>query len=373
VGLLVPLVGRSQTTLRAVSTFDPDTFVGDLLSAPRGVALLAHLEARQVAHMAAESVDPGRFMGRLLEPAPRQVDPQAVHRVLNEIAEQPLSWLLQAALEAGHDITGPNNPVSPNELYWAYRLADRRAEIARAIVSRFGPELARPLDLSHQEWWNDESPSEPGRVVATMTAPFPEIHDQLFAFSDEGIDRLSRWELPVRDGARVFEINRPADWLTLVERYPQMIEGGDSFAWHLPGHPQSEYPQDELRRLEEISHGHAARTHASPVYLLDNVAAASDYDGIHLTWAGVLTTEAFISDVPGGGVTMLVLWERERTCWFNDVFGDPVALLPPNLGGRIGFRPAGVDLAGEPERRNCDMEELAALRDGLVNLARFQL
>ena len=56
-------------------------------------------------------------------------------------------------------------------------------------------------------------------------------------------------------------------------------------------------------------------------------AVVTDFDGVHLSWAGYLTSEGYIADLAGGGVTMLRYWFSERTLWLNDVFGEPSFLL----------------------------------------------
>ena len=56
-------------------------------------------------------------------------------------------------------------------------------------------------------------------------------------------------------------------------------------------------------------------------------------DGIHLTWAGFLTTEGFVDVDDAGTVSLLRYWLSERTLWLHDVFGEPTSPLPRPLRG----------------------------------------
>ena len=60
-------------------------------------------------------------------------------------------------------------------------------------------------------------------------------------------------------------------------------------------------------------------------------AVSERYDGVHLSWAGFITSEGCITDLDGGDVTMLRYWFSERTNWLADVFGEPEPLPAPWL------------------------------------------
>ncbi|HUV18120.1 MAG TPA: hypothetical protein VMW33_06530 [Ilumatobacteraceae bacterium] len=63
---------------------------------------------------------------------------------------------------------------------------------------------------------------------------------------------------------------------------------------------------------------------------------AGQYDGIHLSWAGFVTTEGYVVDLDGGGVTMLRYWFSKRTLWFADVFGEPSSAPDPHINFATG-------------------------------------
>ena len=62
-------------------------------------------------------------------------------------------------------------------------------------------------------------------------------------------------------------------------------------------------------------------------------AVAGDYDGVHLTWAGFLTTEGFVDVDDAGTVSLLRYWLSERTLWLHDVFGEPDAPARAHVRG----------------------------------------
>jgi len=83
---------------------------------------------------------------------------------------------------------------------------------------------------------------------------------------------------------------------------------------------------------------------------------AADFDGVHLSWAGFLTSEGFISDLSNGGVTMLRYWGSERTLWLHDVFEEPVPLAAPVLTGSVG---GGLEI-------DASLDDVRRERDSLV-------
>jgi hypothetical protein len=69
------------------------------------------------------------------------------------------------------------------------------------------------------------------------------------------------------------------------------------------------------------------RSHLVP----DWRSVAEHYDGVHLTWAGLITSEGCITDLGDGDVAMLRYWFSERTHWLADVFAEPEPASPPFL------------------------------------------
>ena len=97
-------------------------------------------------------------------------------------------------------------------------------------------------------------------------------------------------------------------------------------------------------------------------HLVPNWAClATDYDGVHLSWAGFLTSEGYVSDLGGGDVAMLRYWFSERTHWLTDAFGEPEPLGVPSFDldpDEIPF--VGVDPRTDDARRQRDRAILDA-------------
>lgn len=153
--------------------------------------------------------------------------------------------------------------------------------------------------------------------LRTVSDPSADAHAALVQAWEIFPGPVSRWRLPLSGKVRVWEIHRPADWIRLVEAYPRQVDrphGG----WELPGPNQR---QGDVAELLAVPDQHAVRDHVERHLVPDWGAVAADYDGVHLSWAGFLTTEGHVSDVGAGGTTMLY-WKSERTLWLADVFAE---------------------------------------------------
>ncbi len=334
--------------------------VDDLLAAPVGVALLDRLELAE------------RGMFRPFHSL-QDSDPAAVEAAAERVTSNSLGDLLGMAMGAAYHLAGPWSSGAVDSLTWAYRLAPARRQLAESVWRRFAPDLCKPGDTAAQEYWVDDPvPSRPVQAaftdyahgysngeftwagVWTTTAPPPEVHDELVLAWEFAGRQVSRWLLPVRPGSRVWEMERPADWARLVETFPRAAtkeHGG----WELPGPNQR---PTELGYLLSVPGQHAARVGHLRHLVPDWAAVAHDYDGVHLSWAGFLTAEGFVSDLPDRGVAMLRYWSSERTLWLRDVFGEPGPLGPPSLSG-AAYGTEGIDVGhGNPQRRIADQAEL---------------
>jgi len=320
-----------------------DEFCRLLLTAPAGVALLQHLEATQ---------RPGRW------PFPELTDsdPTAVNAAENAVATLSIGDLLKRAVEAADQIAGPWNPLAWTSLPSAYRFAQQRAGIAQAIADRFTSILATGIDRSAQQWWNTsndqtgDSAAEhhiaqcdhgsyccgewPRRSAATVTTPPPELHQTLINAWEMYSGRIGRWAIEVASSGRVFEIHHPDDWRHLVAAYPHDVSGRHG-GWELPGRNQH---RRDVADVVSASSGAAARFDVR-VAMPDWKQVAEDWDGVHLSWAGMLTCEGHVLDVPDLGadvVTMLRFWFTETTLWLrSSPFGHPTGLPAATMTGEL--------------------------------------
>jgi hypothetical protein len=301
------------------------SFVEALLAAPVGVTLLDRLEAG-----AREGWFPFECLPDSL--------PEAVAIATESMSGATFGSILDTALQAGSWITGPWVGDAPQNLALAYRHAARRRPIAVAFAERFYSELHRSMEPSVQQWWQDASRLDhvqlrsyedvygngeyTWRGVWTATDPPFEVLATLASAWEMRIDTIARWLLPAQPGARVWTIDRSDDWVRLVERYPKVATEPHS-GWELPGPNQH---RGDVSSLLDVVGQHGVRASIVRQVLPDWRAVATDFDCVHLTWAGYLTSEGYIADMAGGGVTMLRYWFSERTLWLNDVFGEPVFL-----------------------------------------------
>jgi len=339
-----------------------DEFVESLIAAPVGVALLAILEGR---------------VRRDAPPSDVLVDSDggAVSAAVEVLAEMSWGSLLSVAVEAALFQVGPWMSESPANLAAAYRHAEDRRPIAVAISEKFGRALHAPLDLAVQQWWHSGSPdvgffARPrfrrfddvygaGQFtwagMWTVSDPPREVHRELISAWELEPDPVSRWELPIRRDARVFEVHRPADWVRLVTSYP--AAGRDHPEWELPGYNQD---RSELEELLAVDGQHGARISIRRHLVPDWAAVAANFDGVHLSWAGFMTTEGYVSDLGEGDVALLRYWFSERTHWVRDVFGEPVPLDAPHSD--LDDVPLGVDVRADAARQAQDRAVLQAQR-----------
>jgi hypothetical protein len=322
--------------LHSVASVTDTPLTDALLAAPAGVAALAWLESRE------------REEPRYWE-APPDSNPAAVVRAVARVERMTLGELLDVCLAASQ-AAGPWNPNAVVYLARSYGHAEDRRPIADAIADCFGELLSGPFDLRAQQWWWSSSGDEvAGRPYPdskfenvygngeftwagewTVTDPPVEVHQGLVSGWDFGDGAAARWAVEVDAAARVYRVDRPEDWVALVERFPKVATEEHS-GWELPGVNSRRDPDRE--NLESLSRGSARRSNVDSHVLPDWRGVATHYDGVHLSWAGFLTAEGYISDLPGGGVTMLRYWSSERTHWLNDVFGERTPLPAPDLSG----------------------------------------
>ena len=302
-----------------------------LLDAPVGVATIAVLEERE------------RTGQSSMREALDRADPRAVDRAVAAVKSMTFGDFLAVVLDAAHDVAGPWTPNAPEDLAQAYRSHRTRRPIAEAITARFATQLRAPLDYYRQEWWWHDNVADDFRHprpvsanyeqvygngeftwagVWTVTSPPPEIHRRLESAWDFA-ELASRWSVPIRPDGRVYPIDGPNDWVALVERFPHVAER-EHDGWELPGVNSRRYPDEA--GLEAASEGRARRSSLTRHVLPEWRAVATHYDGVHLSWAGFLTCEGYIAELPSGGVTMLRYWGSERTHWLTDVLGEPVKL-----------------------------------------------
>ena len=314
-----------------------DGFVDAVLASPLGVSWLAVLEA-------------GLLGSGGRSPTSPVSDPSSVSAAADRVGEMSFGSLVDAAVFAGLVESGPWMGDAPAKIAAAYQQAERRAPIAEAVLERFGDELHAPLSRDRQQWFTDGSPwlesgatwfgsfSEVGHAgefplagMWTATDPPSEAIVEMVGAWEYETGPISRWWLPVRPEARVVEIHRPSDWARLVTTHPRPADPHEG--WELPGVNQH---ISDISPLFESADQRAARRSIRKHLVPDWRTVADHYDGIHLSWAGFITSEGCIVDLGDGDVTMLRYWFSERALWLADIFGEPTGAPDPQINFATG-------------------------------------
>jgi hypothetical protein len=123
--------------------------------------------------------------------------------------------------------------------------------------------------------------------------------------------RPACWPVAPRPGERVYEITEPEDWSQLTARYPLEVTRPRRHAgWRVTGW---------------------TGTWLIPEY----AAAAADFDAIHLTVLGYLTTAG--RDLPADDTrTMLAGWNPDTTYWLTDCLHPGTAIPVGTARGSSG-------------------------------------
>ncbi len=307
-------------------------FVEAVLAAPLGVALLARLEAE-----ATRPEGYSRISG---------TSPSRVKAAVAFVEEMSFGDFVKVAVHTGYMDVGPWISDAPQTAALAYRDALARTPIAVAISDRFGEALHSRLNGDAQQWWVTSGPwnytlaplfqkfehvYEPGQFtwagLWTVSDPPMVTHADLVSAWEMYDGPITSWRLRSKPDARVFEINRPDDWVQLVAAHPRQA-GPNTECWELPGINQN---PAKLSALLGIGHQRATRTAVRFHMVPDWRSVAEAYDGVHLTWAGFITSEGCITDLGNQDVAMLRYWSSERTLWLADVFAEPEPMSPPFL------------------------------------------
>lgn len=344
-------------------------FAEALTEAPMGVVLLARIE--EMAWQRSRRRDTSS-------------DTEAIDLAVDWVGRASVGEFLALAVWAVNDVY-PWNPDAHETLASSYRCVEMRLPIASAIARRFGDVLHAPMDAEGQEWWTtDYAPRIVGRPMMiggklwTVSRPPPEVHDEILLAWEFYPPPTSRWHVEIEGRPKVKEIHRPADWVDLVERWPdadasEYYEQYGTWSFETPRpsrpRPRRRFHWRKPRNDPEVSEllaipGHAVRPDPARLASVDWDAAAEHYDAVHLSWAGLLTAEGYVSDLADGSVTMLRGFASEHTLWLTDRFAPvPASPLdaPEGLTEEGGCGDPGIDVAADDSRAAWDMINLEVL------------
>lgn len=141
-------------------------------------------------------------------------------------------------------------------------------------------------------WWS--TPTASTLVATTGPAPGLEAVGMVAVEDGSDPDRVRTWPLASSPGLRAFEITGPDDWASLVESYPLEVTCTKSVNW-------------------PVVTGVTRRW-----WIPDWATVGADYDAVHLSVHGYLTTAG--RALPAfSGHTGLGGWNPDATWWLNDV------------------------------------------------------
>jgi hypothetical protein len=172
-------------------------------------------------------------------------------------------------------------------------------------------------------WWSTPAMAS----LVTTTRPLPGLGSIELAWEEDSFGQRSAsiWPLTTTRMPRVWEVDRPAAWVRLVDRYLLDVTNARRHDWY--------------RTTGRVG---AWR-------IPDWSAVADDWDAVHVTVAGYLTTATRALPLgDGDSATVLAGWNPDQTWWLTDT----LATTTPHPASWHNPRdPSGPDFAWRPASR----------------------
>ena len=111
-----------------------------------------------------------------------------------------------------------------------------------------------------------------------------------------GEEEFEVWAVGIDPAARVYEVHEPGDWERLATAHPRDVTASRRHDW-------SRWTGREGQWI-----------------LPDWRSVAAQWDGVHVSVAGYLSTARMAVDSGGGAATLLAGWDADQTLWLRDVF-----------------------------------------------------
>ena len=248
----------------------------------------------------------------------------AIRRAAGELATRPDTawWAEPAALQnqhvVGFEVDG--------ELPQPPQLAGLRARIDGLV--KCDDRAAAPRDRAGRvidwrtlsaAWWS--APIVAHGVRSTRAVDPAARPVGLACVEDEmGWVRARSWPLAPTGTPRLYELRDPADWVRLCRDYPAEVTTAKRGDWW------------------------RATGRDGRWVIPDWPAVARDWDAVHLSVRGYLTSAGRVLDVDDGRATLLAGWDPDATFWLNDVlrFAGPATSWQRDEDGE--WRRSGTDV-----------------------------
>jgi len=217
--------------------------------------------------------------------------------------------------DAGH-------PPSPPTLTGARERLDRwRVGVLEDDHAAATDRPADPVAPFSGCWWSTPAMAS----LVTTTRPLPALGSVELVWEEDSLGQRSAliWPLTTTRVPRVWEVDRPAAWVRLVDRYPLEVTNARRHDWYR-------------------TTGRVGRWR-----IPDWSAVADDWDAVHVTVAGYLTTATRALPLgDGDSATILAGWNPDQTWWLTDTLatttGHPASWHNP-------CDPNGPDFAWRPD------------------------
>lgn len=172
-------------------------------------------------------------------------------------------------------------------------------------------------------WWSTPAMTS----LVTTTRPLPGLGSIALVWEEDSLAQRNAavWSLRAIREPRVWEIDRPGAWQRLVEQYPLEVTHSRRHDWY-------------------DTTGRTGRW-----YIPDWHAVAADWDAVHLSVAGYLTTATrALPLAEPEAATVLAGWDPDQTWWLTDILTTTSAQPEcwhepdtPGSGFASAWQPAG--------------------------------
>ncbi|MFH5211398.1 hypothetical protein ACHIPZ_24810 [Antrihabitans sp. NCIMB 15449] len=152
--------------------------------------------------------------------------------------------------------------------------------------------IDRPDHQVGGEWWSTPA----GNTLSTSRSRDGLGALELLLEEDSsGCGEARVWPVHVLGTPRVYEIAQPTDWASLVDSYPFAVPESKWSDWFVTTGERHDW------------------------FIPDWVAVAEDYDAVHLSIYGYLTTPGLAIPLShNSGATVLAGWDPDATWWLNN-------------------------------------------------------
>lgn len=142
-------------------------------------------------------------------------------------------------------------------------------------------------------WWSTPAPAP----LVTTTRPLAGLGSIALGWEEDsfGQGRAAVWPMHATQEPRVWEIAGPQDWTRLVTRYPLEITDARRHDWY------------------------RAAGRVGCWQIPDWSAVSTEWDAVHLTVAGYLTTATRALTITNESATVLAGWNPDQTWWLADI------------------------------------------------------